>query len=56
VVEAGKAADLVLIEGDPLLSLDALGNARHVLVDGEQRVRRSNQRLVFVVDGWETRR
>ena len=37
-VEAGKLADLVVIDGDPADSITALGNVRHVFVAGEQLV------------------
>ncbi len=38
-IEAGKLADLVVIEGDPVADVSALGNIIHVFVDGEQLVR-----------------
>ena len=37
-VETGKLADLVVIGGDPVDSISALGNVRHVFVGGEQLV------------------
>lgn len=37
-IEAGKFADLVVIDGDPAESITALGNVRHVFVAGEQLV------------------
>lgn len=38
-VEVGKFADLVVIDGDPLADVAALGNVRHVFVNGEHLVR-----------------
>jgi imidazolonepropionase-like amidohydrolase len=38
-VEAGKLADLVVIDGDPMQDVAALGNIQHVFVDGEQLVK-----------------
>ncbi len=38
-VEAGKFADLVVIEGDPTASVEPLGMVRHVFVNGEHLVR-----------------
>lgn len=38
-VEEGKLADLVVIDGDPLADVSALGNVRHVFVDGDQLVK-----------------
>ncbi len=38
-VEEGKLADLVAVDGDPLADIRALGNVRHVFVDGEHLVR-----------------
>lgn len=37
-VEAGKLADLVVIRGDPVADVDALGHVHHVFVDGEHLV------------------
>lgn len=37
-VEEGKLADLVVIDGDPLIDVDALGRVRHVFVAGEHLV------------------
>jgi imidazolonepropionase-like amidohydrolase len=33
-VEAGKLADLIVVEGDPLADLGALQRVRHTLVGG----------------------
>ena len=33
-VEAGKTADLILIEGDPSRSIEAMQNVRHVMLNG----------------------
>jgi imidazolonepropionase-like amidohydrolase len=38
-VEPGKLGDLVVLDGDPLADVTALGNVVHVFVDGEQLVR-----------------
>jgi imidazolonepropionase-like amidohydrolase len=38
-VEAGKLADLVVVDGDPLAGVDALAGVRHVFVGGEHLVR-----------------
>jgi imidazolonepropionase-like amidohydrolase len=38
-VEAGKYADLLVVDGDPLSDITALGNVVHVFVGGEQLVR-----------------
>lgn len=37
-VEAGKLADLVVVDGDPLTDVEALGRVRHVFVAGEHLV------------------
>jgi imidazolonepropionase-like amidohydrolase len=37
-VEEGKLADLVVLDGDPLTDIDALGRVRHVFVAGEHLV------------------
>ena len=37
-VQEGKYADLVVIDGDPVADATALGNVRHVFVNGEQLV------------------
>ncbi|RIK43157.1 MAG: hypothetical protein DCC58_09985, partial [Chloroflexi bacterium] len=37
-LEQGKLADLVVISGDPLHDITALGNVVHVFVGGEQLV------------------
>ena len=37
-VEAGKLADLVVVDGDPVADVTALGNVVHVFVGGEQLV------------------
>jgi imidazolonepropionase-like amidohydrolase len=42
-VESGKLADLVVVGGDPLRDVHALGDVRHVFVNGEQLV--NNGRL-----------
>ena len=39
-IEAGKLADVVVVEGDPLREIRALGQVRHVFVDGEHLVNR----------------
>jgi imidazolonepropionase-like amidohydrolase len=33
-IEAGKLADLVLVEGDPLENMRAMYNLRHVMLNG----------------------
>jgi len=38
-VETGKFADFAIIEGDPMAGIEALGNVRHVFVNGEQLVK-----------------
>lgn len=38
-LEAGKLADIVVVDGDPLADVTALGNVLHVFVDGRQLVR-----------------
>ena len=38
-IETGKFADLVAIDGDPSTGVEALGNVRHVFVNGEQLVK-----------------
>jgi imidazolonepropionase-like amidohydrolase len=38
-VEAGKLADLVVVDGDPLAGVGALARVRHVFVGGEHLVR-----------------
>jgi imidazolonepropionase-like amidohydrolase len=38
-VEAGKLADLVVIEGDPVADIESLGSVRHVFVGGDHLVR-----------------
>jgi imidazolonepropionase-like amidohydrolase len=38
-VEAGKYADLLVVDGDPLANVAALGNVVHVFVGGQQLVR-----------------
>ncbi len=38
-VEEGKLADLVIVEGDPVANVDALGQVRHVFVNGDHLVR-----------------
>lgn len=40
-VAVGKRADLLLVEGDPLVSLDALADIRHVILGGVPLERRS---------------
>ncbi len=37
-LEAGKQADIVVIDGDPVADITALGNIIHVFVNGEQLV------------------
>jgi imidazolonepropionase-like amidohydrolase len=37
-VERGKYADLIVVEGNPLENVTALGNIVHVFVGGEQLV------------------
>ncbi len=37
-IEAGKLADMVFVDGDPLKDIRALGQIRHVFVDGEHLV------------------
>ncbi len=39
-LEEGKLADLQVIDGDPLVSFDALGNPRLVMIGGEVKHRR----------------
>jgi imidazolonepropionase-like amidohydrolase len=37
-IEAGKLADIVVIDGDPLVDISAMRNVVHVLLDGEHLV------------------
>ena len=37
-LEAGKAADLIVIDGDPLADLDALENIKAVYIAGKQMI------------------
>ena len=46
-VEAGKLADLVILDGDPLTDIEAIGRVRHVFLGGEHLVQEGEFRAWY---------